>query len=62
MWVVGAAITVIPMSLEVGYVLVLIVSAFATFTFGVGLLAARQRSGEAPSGSRAQRQSRSKRR
>ena len=48
MWVVGAAIAVIPMSLEVGYVLVLIVSAFATFTYGVGLLAARQRSGEAP--------------
>ena len=48
LWVVGAAIAVIPMSLEFGYVFVLIVSAFATFTYGVGLLAARQRSGEHP--------------
>lgn len=48
LWVVGAAIAVIPMSLEVGFILIFLVSAFATFTYGVGLLAARQRAGEQP--------------
>lgn len=47
-WVVGAAIAVVPMPLTFGFVIVLGVSAFATFTYGVGLLAARQRAGAAP--------------
>ena len=47
-WVIGASIAVIPMSLELGYVIVLFVSLFATFTYGVGLLAAQQRSGREP--------------
>ncbi len=47
-WVVGAAIAVIPMALEVGYGIVLVVAAFATFSFGVGLLSARQRGGAEP--------------
>ena len=47
-WVIGAAIAVIPMSLELGYVIVLCVSLFATFTYGVGLLAAQQRAGREP--------------
>jgi hypothetical protein len=45
LWVIGAAIAVIPMSLELGFVIVLFVASFATFTYGVGLLAAQQRSG-----------------
>ncbi len=48
MWVIGAALAVIPMDLEVGYIAVLLVSAFAAFTYGVGLLAAHQRAGAAP--------------
>lgn len=47
-WVVGAAIAVIPMALEVGYILVLGVASFATFTYAVGLLAANQRAGATP--------------
>jgi len=45
LWVIGAAIAVVPMSLELGFVIVLFVASFATFTYGVGLLAAQQRSG-----------------
>ncbi len=48
LWVIGAAIAVIPMSLEVGFAVVLAVAVFATFTYGVGLLAARQRGGAPP--------------
>ena len=48
MWVIGAALAVIPMELEFGYIAVLCVSAFAAFTYGVGLLAARQRGGADP--------------
>ena len=48
MWVVGAAIAVIPMELEVGYVLVFAVALFAAFTYSVGLLAARQHAGATP--------------
>lgn len=47
-WVVGAAIAVIPMALELGFVIVLGVAAFATFSYGVGLLANRQRAGAPP--------------
>ncbi len=47
-WVIGAAIAVIPMDLVVGFVIVLFVSMFAAFTYGVGLLAARQRAGAEP--------------
>ena len=47
-WVIGAAIAVIPMSLEFGFVLVLAASTFATFSYGVGLLAARQHEGAKP--------------
>ena len=48
MWVVGAGIAVIPMELEVGYVLVFVVALFAAFTYSVGLLAARQHAGATP--------------
>ncbi len=47
-WVVGASIAVIPMGLEAGFLIVLCVSMFAAFSYGVGLLAARQRSGAEP--------------
>ncbi len=47
-WVVGASLAVIPMALTFGFVMVLAVSGFATFTYGVGLLAAHQRAGAAP--------------
>lgn len=47
-WVLGAALAVIPMALTFGFVIVLAVSTFATFTYGVGLLAAHQRAGAAP--------------
>jgi hypothetical protein len=47
-WVIGASIAVIPMGLELGFFVVLCVSVFAAFTYGVGLLAARQRSGAPP--------------
>lgn len=47
-WVLGAALAIIPMSMTLGYGIVLIVSGFATFTFGVGLLAARQHAGAKP--------------
>lgn len=43
LWVIGASIAVIPMSLELGFAIVLCVAVFATFTYGVGLLAAQQR-------------------
>lgn len=48
LWVTGAALAVIPMSLEVGFTAVLAVAAFASFTYAVGLLAARQRAGATP--------------
>jgi hypothetical protein len=48
LWVIGAAIAIIPMSLELGFVIVLFVALFATFTYGVGLLAAQQRAGAQP--------------
>lgn len=47
-WVIGAALAVVPMELELGFILVLAVSGFASFTYGVGLLAARQRAGATP--------------
>lgn len=47
-WVIGAAIAVIPMDPEVGYVLVFAVAVFAAFTYSVGLLAARQHAGATP--------------
>ncbi|HET8929791.1 MAG TPA: MFS transporter [Acidimicrobiales bacterium] len=47
-WVIGASIAVIPMALELGFLVVLGVSVFAAFTYGVGLLAARQRAGAPP--------------
>ena len=48
LWVIGAAIAIIPMSLELGFAIVLFVALFATFTYGVGLLAAQQRSSGQP--------------
>lgn len=47
-WVIGAVIAVVPMALEFGYVIVLIASLVALFTYGVGLLADRQRGGADP--------------
>lgn len=46
LWVVGAAIAVAKMPVEVGYVVIVGVSGFAAFSYAVGLLAARQRSGQ----------------
>lgn len=48
MWVIGAALAVIKMELEIGYILVFAVSTFAAFTYGVGLLAAQQHEGKTP--------------
>lgn len=46
LWVVGAAIAVAEMPVEAGYVAIVAVSGFAAFSYAVGLLAARQRSGQ----------------
>ncbi|MBS1848234.1 MAG: hypothetical protein JST73_08135 [Actinobacteria bacterium] len=47
-WVVGAVVAIIPMGLELGFLIIFAASAFATFSYGVGMLAARQRSGAPP--------------
>lgn len=48
MWVIGAALAVVKMELELGYIIVFVVSATAAFTYGVGLLAAQQHEGKTP--------------
>ncbi|MEJ7582662.1 MAG: hypothetical protein WKF43_00995 [Acidimicrobiales bacterium] len=44
-WVVGAMLGLIAMPIRVGYVVVTLVAAFAAFSFGLGSLAWRHRSG-----------------
>ena len=48
LWVIGSLLAVIDMPLEVGYLVIVIVSGFAAFSYVVGLLSARQRSGAQP--------------